>query len=263
MFVTPEMKQRVNDQLATSTKLAKDIYGFAMDDFKTPIVVYKKRGRTAGTANYGTWELDFNSVLLMENDQNFIDRTVVHELAHLIDHHVNPEVHNVGYGQKRSAHGPSWKRVMRLLGAEPTRCHSYDTTNSAVKKRGQQKFVYRCSCGGTMELGPTRHRKMQSGVSSYWKHGHSSHTYTYEGTTRPSPVQTVRFVAPTTTPLPAYAQDAGNGLTKAERSLMIVGTMTAEGYGRQDIIHNLMSTLDMSKAGASTYHYNAKKKLGL
>ena len=47
---------------------------------------------------------------------------------------------------------------MRMMNLDPSRCHTYDTTNSAVYHK--TKHVYRCTgCNGYMTLGPTMHKK--------------------------------------------------------------------------------------------------------
>ncbi|KKK45125.1 hypothetical protein LCGC14_3165970, partial [marine sediment metagenome] len=168
--VTREMKGRVNAEINRCKEIAENHYDRT---FKFPTIVYKKRGVTAGTANSSTHTIDLNSVLLVENGDNFIDGrtgrgTVTHEFAHLVDGIVNTR--SRGYGRKRSVHGPSWKHIMRLFGVRnPTRCHSYDVSNARVSRKA--RHVYSCnSCSETMILGPVRHKKMQRGVS-YWKTG--------------------------------------------------------------------------------------------
>ena len=75
---------------------------------------------------------------LREQDAAEIDRTLRHELAHLLA--------QFRTGRRRiSPHGPEWRRACRDLGiADETRCH---TLPFPVKKR-ERRFLYRCSrCG--------------------------------------------------------------------------------------------------------------------
>ena len=53
--------------------------------FAEPALVYQQRGTAAGTAWLEKWEIRLNPVLLMENQQAFIEEVVPHELAHLLD----------------------------------------------------------------------------------------------------------------------------------------------------------------------------------
>lgn len=183
MRVTNIVKARVTATLRECVAKANACY--PKHTFKMPTVEYKKRGATAGTACDRTYTIDLNSVLLMENIEDFLSRTVIHEFGHLVDGIVNPATRSRGWSRKRSLHGPTWKRIMRMLGGPTSRCHSYDTTNSAVKKRGQAKHVWTCSCGspaGIMKIGNIRHMKMIApGSARYWVRGHANHTYTYTG----------------------------------------------------------------------------------
>jgi SprT protein len=80
-------------------------------------------------------------------------QTVPHECAHLIARTI--------FGVHIKPHGNEWKTVMVQLGANPKRCHSYDTSNSTVYQKS--KFVYECRCQKHV-VGPTRHKKMLKGL---------------------------------------------------------------------------------------------------
>lgn len=130
--------------------------------FPRPIVTFTKTGNVAGTANSTTNKLNYNNTLLNENFDKFIISTVPHEVAHLIDNHVY-ETHAYRRLQKRSVHGKTWKYVMSILGANPKRCHNYDTS-----KTSGNKHSYVCTgCNETFQLGTIRHNRMLSGKASY------------------------------------------------------------------------------------------------
>jgi SprT protein len=59
--------------------------------------------------------------------------TIPHEVAHIFQRAVSP--------YERS-HGPIWQSLMRKIGLQPIRCHSYDTTVSAR----YESFTYICTC---------------------------------------------------------------------------------------------------------------------
>ena len=254
-MITTEIRARVTTKIQHGIDLAKRRYNI---EINMPTVVYKKRGTTAGTANYQTWTIDLNPVLLSENVDKFIERTVPHELAHLICDLVYPHAHRPVRGVKRDVHGSYWKDIMRTLGVpanEITRCHSYDTTNARKKTSSYQ---YKCDgCGHVFTLGPKRHAKLQTNARAY-RHtacGQGSGTLTLVAS---KPATAV--VAP-----PAAKKErapAAAGSTKLDRCYgwykhyKDAGTVDL----RQTCIAVFMQEVGMTKAGASTYYSACQKK---
>lgn len=156
MFVPAAVKARVEAKIAECLATANKHYKPSLP-FKTPTIKYEVRGTVGGYAIPLDWKVDFNSVFLMENLDHFIDNTVPHEVAHLIDYAVHG-VQRIGYGYKRSSHGGTWKSIMYLFGCDPSRCHQYDTRNAQVKKK--TKYHYICQgCKKDIFMGPVRHKK--------------------------------------------------------------------------------------------------------
>lgn len=94
--------------------------------FQLPTIEFKNLGRTAGKAFYAQNKIIYSPVLFTENVDRFLNRTVPHEIAHLIT--------KVLYPNAKQHHGPEWRYVMQKLGIEDnTRCHSYDI--SSVSRR--------------------------------------------------------------------------------------------------------------------------------
>jgi SprT protein len=173
MIVSTEMKDKVVSKIEECMFVAEVKLGRRFD---FPNIVYKKRGTTAGTACSHTYTIDINAVLLMENGDTFINRTVVHEFAHLVDAILHPKTRN-GLGN-RSVHGPTWKRIMGVFGVEANRCHSYDVTNARTRK--VSKYIWTCKCGKQMHLGTIRHAKMLNDKCKYYMSGCNTHGgYTY------------------------------------------------------------------------------------
>ena len=266
MIVPADIKQRVENKVADCIKIAESTYD---RKFCMPHIIYKKRGGTAGTANDHTYTIDLNSVILMENLDHFIESTVVHEFAHLVDGIVNPHTRS-GFG-KRSVHGPTWKRIMRQFGIQkPQRCHSYDVTNAQTKQKN--KYAYKCDCcGEILVLGPVRHRKQQ--IYGGYKHGpcgrargsltfvaHAGKvSYEIAAETKASTKQPVEKKT-----APKKPKTVKHGkVTKATQARIIVRDLYGNGHGKDMTIQRIQDVLDMTKAGASTYFYNAKKFLGL
>lgn len=261
MVVTAAVKARVQAKLAEGIAIAQRKYGVTID---SPTVVYKKRGTTAGTANYRTWTIDLNPVLLMENVDSFIARTVPHELAHLITDKVYPEAHATEVVRthrglrrtKRDVHGQYWQSVMRALGADPSRCHSYDTTNSKIRKT-TTKHEYRCSgCGVVVAVGGRRHSALQSNPRAVYHQacGRSSQLVPVRSVTV-APVQPARPAAAAKTPA---APATG---TKMERCYAIYQQYKTQHTTnlRAFCIEAFILNVGMTKAGASTYYSNCQK----
>jgi SprT protein len=127
-----------------------------------PAVTYNITGRVAGRAR-GHEQIMINSVLFMENVDDFINNTVRHEFAHCVD------FVNNGYTYRRSKtgnrwdfHGDSWQNVMHVLGDKaPNRCHHYDT-NNAVATASKRRFVYVCtSCLTNIPVSKIIHERIQ------------------------------------------------------------------------------------------------------
>jgi len=122
-------------------------------DYPEPKLVYQQRGTAAGTAWLQTWEIRLNPVLLLENQQAFIDEVVPHELAHLLVWK---------YFGRVAPHGKEWKWMMEtVLGVPARRTHQF-----AVNSVRSQTFPYYCRCQ-QHQLTVRRHNRVQRGESEY------------------------------------------------------------------------------------------------
>ena len=86
--------------------------------YAEPTLVYQQRGTSAGTAWLEKNEIRLNPVLLLENQREFIDEVVPHELAHLLvwQH----------FGRV-APHGKEWKWMMEsVLGVPARRTHRFE-----------------------------------------------------------------------------------------------------------------------------------------
>jgi SprT protein len=101
-------------------------------------VVWSARLRTAaGRADYRGNVVTLNP-LLREHGEAEVDRTLRHELAHLVAH--------ARCGRRRIApHGAEWRQACRDLGiGDETRCHTLPFPRRTVAR----PFLYRCpKCG--------------------------------------------------------------------------------------------------------------------
>lgn len=142
-MVSKELQQRVNERLAEVRTKCEKAFGRTFKPAQH--VDYKLRGRVAGMCYYTEGRLSFNADLMIRNEEDFINQTVAHELAHYIHYQMHPEDLIVDRGQKRDAHGYNWKRVMVAMGVDPKRCHNYDTAETKVRnKRTEMVKCIRC-----------------------------------------------------------------------------------------------------------------------
>ena len=154
-----ELQKMAIEQTKFWIDLANEMYGLNIPHVP---VSFNLRGHTAGKAMcrrgiVRDFEIRYNAVLLEENGENFLNRTVPHEVAHLVVY--------AQYPSRTKPHGYEWKRVMRDFGITPKRCHSYDTSNATVRRRGRldREYPYKCGCRTHM-LTVIRHRRILKGA---------------------------------------------------------------------------------------------------
>lgn len=122
-------------------------------NYPEPAVSWQQRGTAAGSAWPLRWEIRLNPVLLMENQQTFIDQVVPHELAHLL---VWKQFGRV------APHGKEWKWMMsEILEVPALRTHRFDV--DSVKSR---LYPWYCDCQ-QHQLTLRRHNKAVRGSSQY------------------------------------------------------------------------------------------------
>jgi SprT protein len=128
--------------------------------FTKPVVVKFdiNSARLGGQAVFANNLVRLNPVYLAKYQDEYINSTVIHEVAHLGVH----EVYQIGQGRKVDGHGPEWKQMMRNLGADPKRCHTYQPDPG--QGRSRQKYEYKCSnCSAPVMVGPVVHKNLMDG----------------------------------------------------------------------------------------------------
>lgn len=270
MKVTAQVQKQVIKVLEAG--VAKINKHYNRTDMRMPRVLFNKRGTTAGVANHRDWTVNFNAVLLMENTEEFLSRTVPHELAHLGTYLVYPDSMTGGitfdrFGrprrEKRDIHGYYWQEVMRVLGVKDiSRCHSYDVSNARVKKKA--RHIYVCTapgCGIDVSVGPKVHAHLQRDPSSRWHRGHRGWELKLKGevASTPQPRKVLPYVPPIKRKVrpiqPRYTtskKDRAEALYRANKDKLF----------RQDMIDLFMKQLDMTRPGATTYFYTCQKTIG-
>ncbi len=138
----------IHQELTEATRIhiqkASEVYG---RNFNMPAISLHLRGVVAGKAYYKKWLIKYNPDLYIKNKEIFLQKTVPHEVAHLITSTLYPN---------SKSHGWEWRSVMRKLEVEEvTRCHSYDVSHL-------RPYVYKCPCS-TFHLSKNIHNKMLRG----------------------------------------------------------------------------------------------------
>ncbi|CDG86895.1 Protein sprT [Xenorhabdus bovienii str. puntauvense] len=121
--------------------------------FPEPCVTYRQRGTIAGSARLQGWEIRLNPVLLIENQQSFIDEVIPHELAHLLTYHQFGKV---------APHGKEWRFVMETV-LKVSACRTHQFSVDSVRSK---IFIYYCRCQ-QHELTIRQHNKVLRGKSCY------------------------------------------------------------------------------------------------
>ncbi|OCG44021.1 hypothetical protein A9G28_02745 [Gilliamella sp. Fer1-1] len=123
---------------------------FLHTEYKEPNIIYKPKGSIAGSALLMRWEIQLNSVMLLENGTQFIEEVVPHELAHLI---VFKEFGKV------KPHGKEWQYVMsKIFDKTPSTTHHFQVKRNT--------HLYYCQCQ-QHHLTSIRHNKIQKNNTSY------------------------------------------------------------------------------------------------
>lgn len=130
-LLTPELRKKVEDRQEWCYKQAEK---FFERKFDRPISVhYDIKNRVGGLAYPGQNRLRYNLILLVENEKDYLENTVPHEVAHLITKMQFP----IPPGKKRlMPHGKEWKSVMKdVFNLKPEVKHYYDCSSIEVTAR--------------------------------------------------------------------------------------------------------------------------------
>lgn len=121
-------------------------------------VLLNLRGSAAGQYRGGSHPcIRYNPQIAAQAFEDFIARTVPHEVAHYVVEKLFPR-------KRIKPHGPEWQGIMQAFGLEPSVCHSYDL--SRVQVRRQRRYLYSCDCR-EHQLSTTRHNRVRYDGTSY------------------------------------------------------------------------------------------------
>ena len=160
----------IKHELTEATKFwvdkANSIYGIQLP---YPRVRMTLRGAVAGRAFY-RGEINYNTLIYIQNKEIFLQSTVPHEVAHLVASYLAK-----GNWLKLKPHGKEWKNVMMAFGVTNiTRCHSYDVSQIKRHKAPLDRpFVYTCGCRN-FYFTSIKHRRMLNGQNRFCLACHKS-----------------------------------------------------------------------------------------
>lgn len=149
----------IDELQRTALARTKALLEQAVHHFGRPVpevkINFDLKGQAAGMVRFpalGEAQIRYNALLLNENAEDFLKRTVPHEVAHVIA--------RVYYSRNIRPHGTEWQSIMHFFGADASRCHSYDTQRASTRKL--QQFRYACDCTEHL-LTSIRHKRSLAG----------------------------------------------------------------------------------------------------
>lgn len=143
-----ELQGRAINKIAEAFRIASEFY---KHDFIMPTVSFKLKGRRAGYAQFIANKIALNNEMLHANGDAFIDTVPGHEAAHIIARKM--------YGFGIRPHGTEWKKVMRLIGLEPDRCHEFEIVTN---------HRYFCKCNDRIFISTRKHNLILQGKNLFY-----------------------------------------------------------------------------------------------
>ena len=162
-LLTKELMEKIEKRVRDLLDVAAAIWPDHTAKFQdAPEIRYDIKNRFGGVAISGgkdDWTIRLNLILCYENEAHFIEQTVGHEVAHLVQRVAfgsTKQVENKLTGKmetkKVQSHGPEWRSVMVKFGLEAARCHKYDTSSIQTKKRARAKSGAFLTAAQTIEM---------------------------------------------------------------------------------------------------------------
>lgn len=160
MDITTTIKE-TNDRVRACIDKCNELKGMSL---YYPTIEFTLKGKTSGRAWYQKHMIELNIELLAHNKEEYFQRTIPHEVAHLAVYSI--------YGNRASAHGREWKRIMMHLDAPVKRCHNYDMSVVSTA-RTYTRYAYVCeTCSNTTKIGIKQYNKLKRGAKYKNSCGH-------------------------------------------------------------------------------------------
>jgi SprT protein len=187
-------------------------------------ITYDNCYRWAGWAIGSDYHVNFNPILLLANQEEFIKQIVPHEVAHVITDHI--------FGDGIPDHGPQWQSIMNLMGLEALEHHPFDVS---ISKRKVVSYQFICGCTNEVHEYSARTAK-------------DVRLTTYKCNTCKKKLTPL---SPISIPK-SMPRKVALG-TKKDRASWIINKH--KGKSRSELIQLLIKEADLSSAGASTYYH--------
>ncbi len=156
--ISDELLQQVKIKVSMTVSKIEYLYN---TKFSKPIQIRYdiNSSRLAGQAIYRQNVIRINPMFLNKYTDKFINQTIVHEVAHLGVY----QVYNLDKGHSNiKHHGSEWKNMMIRLGADPSRCHSYEADEGVGRQKTKYAYICEC-CNKPIPVGPKIHSNIQNG----------------------------------------------------------------------------------------------------
>lgn len=115
-----------------------------------PYIYYDIKGKNAGLAKSLSMTVHYNPKLLKENEEDFLKNTVPHEVCHIaVYHYYKIQKKPI----PKNGHGPDWQIMMRSVGVNPRKYHTYKV------ERKIKIFKYKCKCIDGVIISERMHKK--------------------------------------------------------------------------------------------------------
>jgi SprT protein len=153
MKVSRELQNRV------TTLVNKLMTQFLGDSVPKVSIGYRvDMKRAAGIAYRSHNRIELNIQLLLANTELFFERTIPHEVCHIVQW--------ILYPKAKQAHGPEWRKLMSGIGAVASTYHSYDISVSMDSSYKLYRYVCSAGCidkGITHSMTKIMHGKISKG----------------------------------------------------------------------------------------------------
>jgi SprT protein len=125
--------------------------------FVQPNLLFKQRGRIAGSAILQANTIKLNPILYSQNPDYFLSHIIAHELAHILVYQL--------YGLRVKPHGIEWKKIMLdVFKLPPKVTHTLDISHAKIP--AVRTIQYQCDCG-SVRLSIIRHNKVVKKHQAY------------------------------------------------------------------------------------------------
>jgi SprT protein len=139
----------LNKVKETVDKLNKH-YNFSMD---YPNIHYDIIGTNGGLAKSASMSVHYNDKLLKQNEEDFIETTVPHEVCHIAVYHKS-NIEKKPY--PKNGHGADWKLMMWIAGVPARKYHQYE-----VERKSPIEYKYKCGCANGVIVNQKTHKKIK------------------------------------------------------------------------------------------------------